>query len=87
MLQADQRIAIGTEGLVVGYAITAGFSTSIANTDGTVGIETGYIKGIITDIHSGSIDVKVVAKHNVTTDVWTAMLIMKKVLQLMLSII
>ena len=48
---ADQRIAIGTEGLVVGYAITAGFSTSTANTDGTVGIETGYIKGIITDVH------------------------------------
>ena len=68
--KADQRIAIGTDGLVVGYAITAGFSTSIANTDGTVGIETGYIKGIITDIHSGSIDVKVVAKHNVSTDVW-----------------
>ena len=70
--KADQRIAIGTEGIVVGYAITAGFSTSMANTDGTVGIETGYIKGIITDVHKGMIDVKVVAKHNVTTDVWSA---------------
>ena len=29
------------------------------------------IKGIITDVHHGSVDVKVVAKHNVTTDVWS----------------
>ena len=70
--QADQRIAIGTEGLAVGYAVTAGFSTSIANTDGTVGIQTGYVKGIITGLNAGSIDVKIVSKHNVTTDVWSA---------------
>jgi len=70
--QADQRIAIGTEGLAVGYAVTAGFSTSVANTDGTVGIQTGYVKGIITGVHAGSIDVKVVSKHNVSTDVWSA---------------
>ena len=48
-MKADQRIAIGTEGMVVGYAVTAGFSTSVANTDGTVGVQTGYLKGIITD--------------------------------------
>ena len=70
--QADQRIAIGTEGLAVGYAVTAGFSTSVANTDGTVGIQTGYVKGIITGVGAGSIDVKVVSKHNVSTDVWSA---------------
>ena len=70
--QADQRIAIGTEGLAVGYAVTAGFSTSIANADGTVGIQTGYVKGLITGVNAGSIDVKVVSKHNVSTDVWTA---------------
>ena len=71
--KADQRIAIGTDGLQVGFAITAGFSTSIAKSDGTVGIETGYIKGIITDVHHGGmIDVKVIAKHNVSTDVWEA---------------
>ena len=69
--RADQRLAIGTDGIVAGYAITAGFSTSVANTDGTVGVQTGYIKGIITDVHHGSVDVKVVAKHNVTTDVWS----------------
>ena len=69
---ADQRVSIGTDGLAVGFAVTAGFSTSVANADGTVGIETGYIKGIITGVNEGSIDVKVVAKHNVTTDVWSA---------------
>ena len=67
--KADQRIAIGTEGLAVGYAVTAGFSTSIANADGTVGIQTGYVKGLITGVNVGSIDVKVVSKHNVSTDV------------------
>ncbi len=70
--KADQRIAIGTEGLAVGYAVTAGFSTSIANADGTVGIQTGYVKGLITGVNVGSIDVKVVSKHNVSTDVWSA---------------
>ncbi len=70
--QADQIVAIGTDGLVVGYAVTAGFSTSVAQTDGTVGVQTGYIKGIITGINEGSVDVKVVSKHNVTTDVWSA---------------
>ena len=70
--QADQRIAIGTDGLLVGYAVTAGFSTSVAQTDGTVGIHTGYIKGIITGINADSVDVKIVSKHNVTTDTWSA---------------
>ena len=70
--QADQRLAIGTEGLSVGFAVTAGFSTSIAQLDGTVGIETGYIKGIITGVNDGSIDVKIVSKHNVSTDVWSS---------------
>ena len=69
---ADQRLAIGTDGVAVGYAVTAGFSTSVANTDGTVGVQTGYLKGIITGINVGSVDIKVVSKHNVTTDVWSA---------------
>ena len=69
---ADQRLAIGTDGMAVGYAVTAGFSTSVANTDGTVGVQTGYLKGIVTQINVGSVDIKVVSKHNVTTDVWSA---------------
>ena len=69
---ADQRVSIGTDGLAVGFAVTAGFSTSVAAIDGTVGIETGYLKGIITGVNIGSVDVKIVAKHNVTTDVWSS---------------
>ena len=68
---ADQRIAIGTEGLSVGFAVTAAFSSQVANTDGTVGVQTGYLKGIITGINVGSVDVKVAAKHNVSDDTWT----------------
>ena len=70
--KADQRLAIGTDGMAVGYAVTAGFSTSVANTDGTVGVQTGYLKGIVTQINVGSVDIKIVSKHNVTTDVWSA---------------
>ena len=61
MYIADQRLAIGTDGMAVGYAVTAGFSTSVANTDGTVGVQTGYLKGIITKIHNDCFDVKVVS--------------------------
>jgi hypothetical protein len=68
---ADQRLAIGTDGLQVGYAITAGFSTSVALSNGTVGIETGYLKGVITSVNVGSIDVKILSEHNITTDKWS----------------
>lgn len=61
--RADQRLAIGTEGIGVGFAITAGFSTSVALTNGTVGVQTGYLKGVITDVHNGSVDVKVLSKY------------------------
>jgi phage tail sheath protein FI len=60
---ADQRIAIGTFGLNVGYAVTAAFSQSVAGV-GTVTTETGVLKGIITKVNSGSIDVKVTAKSS-----------------------
>ena len=69
---ADQRLGVGTDGLVVGYALTAGFSTSVANSDGTVGVHTGFIKGIITQINVGSIDVKLTSRYNGTTDMWEA---------------
>ena len=67
---ADQRLGVGTDGLAVGYALTAGFSTSVANSDGTVGVHTGFIKGIITQINVGSIDVKLTSRYNGTTDMW-----------------
>ena len=60
---ADQRIAIGTFGLNVGYAVTADFSRSVAGV-GTVTTETGVLKGIITKVNDGSIDVKVTAKSS-----------------------
>ena len=60
---ADQRIAIGTFGLTVGYAVTAAFSQSVAGV-GTVTTETGVLKGIITKINESSIDVKITAKSS-----------------------
>jgi len=60
---ADQRIAIGTFGLTVGYAVTSSFSQSVAGV-GTVTTETGVLKGIITKVNAGSIDVKVTAKSS-----------------------
>ena len=68
--KADQRLAIGTDGLSVGFAVTAGFSTSVALTDGTVGIETGFLKGLITQVNAGSIDVKIVSNYNNSTGIW-----------------
>jgi hypothetical protein len=60
---ADQRIAIGTFGLNVGYAVTAAFSQSVAGV-GTVTTQTGVLKGIITKVNAGSIDVKITAKSS-----------------------
>ena len=60
---ADQRIAISTQGLNVGFAVTAAFSQSVAGV-GTVTTEAGVLKGIITKVNSGSIDVKVTAKSS-----------------------
>ena len=70
MTEKESETAIGTDGLSVG--MQCWFSTSISNTDGTVGIETGFIKGIITGVNVGSVDIKIVSKHNITTDVWSA---------------
>jgi len=64
---ADQRIAIGTFGLQVGYAMTCGFTTSYAKTDGTVGTFAGYVKGIITKVNSGSVDVKILSNTDAIT--------------------
>jgi phage tail sheath protein FI len=60
---ADQRIAISTYGLNVGFAVTAAFSQSVAGV-GTVTTQTGVLKGIITKVNDGSIDVKVTAKSS-----------------------
>jgi hypothetical protein len=61
---ADQRIAIGTFGVSAGFAITCSIGTSYATAAGTVETFDGYVKGIITRVNVGSIDVKVVSLHN-----------------------
>ncbi len=61
---ADQRIAIGTFGVSAGFAITCSIGTSYATSAGTVETFDGYVKGIITRVNVGSIDVKVVSLHN-----------------------
>ena len=66
---ADQRISIGTFGLNVGYAITCGIITSYVTSAGAVENFTGYIKGIITKVNEGSIDVKIVSRFDVATGI------------------
>jgi len=63
---ADQRLGIGvTSNVRVGHAVTAHFSQSVAGV-GTVTTETGVIKGIVTKVNVGSIDVKITAKSSGT---------------------
>jgi hypothetical protein len=69
---ADQTIIIddtpANKGAVVGYGITSPISTTIAESNGTTSTFTGYLKGIITGITtgtdgaSGTIDVKIVSR-------------------------
>lgn len=66
---ADQRISIGTFGLNVGYAITCGLQTSYVTTAGTVETFNGFVKGIITKVNSGSIDVKIVSRFDANTGI------------------
>ena len=68
---ADQRIAIGTFGISVGYGITCGVTTSYATSAGTVETFFGYIKGIVTQVNKGNIDVKIVSKTDQVTGVTT----------------
>ena len=65
--KADQRISIGTFGISVGYAITCGFSTTYVTPAGDIENFQGYIKGVITNVNEGSIDVKVVSKTDQAT--------------------
>lgn len=68
---ADQRIAIGTFGVSAGFAITCSIGTSYATAAGTVETFDGYVKGIITKVNTGSIDVKVLSLHNNLTGLAT----------------
>jgi uncharacterized protein YkvS len=69
---ADQRIAIGTFGLQVGYAITCGVEDlEYVTSEGTVESFVGHIKGIITKVNDQSVDVKIVSNYNLDTDTHT----------------
>jgi hypothetical protein len=68
---ADQRIAIGTFGISVGYAITCGLATSYASSAGTVESFQGFVKGIVTKVNIDSIDVKIVSLHDTFTGLAT----------------
>jgi hypothetical protein len=69
--EADQRIAIGTFGISAGYAITCGFTTDYATSSGTVSVFSGFVKGIVSKVNEGSIDVKIVSLHNSDTGLST----------------
>ena len=60
---ADQRLAISTSNLQVGYAVTATIDQTVAGI-GTTTREQGILKGIITKINASSIDVKITAKSS-----------------------
>lgn len=63
---ADQRLGIGvTNNVRVGYAVTATIDQTVAGT-GTTTREQGIIKGIVTKVNTGSIDVKITAKSSGT---------------------
>ena len=68
---ADQRIAIGTFGMQVGYGITVGVSTSVSGV-GTVTTSTGYLRGIITKIGNQTIDVKITDRYDNSAGVSSA---------------
>ena len=66
---ADQRIAIGTFGLQVGFAITCGLGVSFVTTAGSVDSFEGHLKGIITKINNQSVDVKIVSNFDDNTSI------------------
>ena len=68
---ADQRVAIGTFGLSVGYGVTVGVNTSIAGV-GTVTTSTGYLRGIITQVGDQFVDVKVTDRYDNSTGISNA---------------
>ena len=70
---ADQSIGIGTFGITVGMAITCGLNTvQYVTPSGTIDTFNGYIKGIVTEIQNGYINVKVTNNFDYSTNVSTA---------------
>jgi hypothetical protein len=67
---ADQRIAIGTFGLQVGYGMTVGFTTSVAGV-GIASTTSGFVRGLITNIGSQFIDVKITDRFDSSSQSYT----------------
>ena len=59
--KADQILGVSTSGAVVGYGITQAI-TSVLPGEGTTSTLNGYLKGIITEIGSGTLSVKVLSQ-------------------------
>jgi hypothetical protein len=59
--KADQILGVSTSGAVVGYGITQAI-TSVLPGEGTTSTLDGYLKGIITEIGSGTLSVKVLSQ-------------------------
>ena len=68
---ADQRVSIGTFGISAGFAITCSIGTSYATQSGTIETFDGFVKGIVSQVNEGSIDVKIVSLHNNVTGLAT----------------
>ena len=68
---ADQRVSIGTFGILAGYAFTCSITTSYAAADGTVQSFDGYLKGIVTKVNEGNIDVKIISRFDSSTGIST----------------
>jgi len=62
--KADQILGINTTGAVVGYGITQALTGTVAGV-GETSAASGYLKGIITEIGSGTISVKVLSQVSV----------------------
>jgi len=61
--KADQTLSgVSTDGIVVGYAVTQSMVGRVVAGVGTTSVADGYLKGTITSIGSGSIDVKVISQ-------------------------
>ena len=59
--KADQILSVGsTSNLAVGYGVTQAISATLPGT-GTTSVLDGYLKGIVTEVGSGTVSVKVVS--------------------------
>ena len=61
--KADQTLSgVSTAGILVGYAVTQSMVGRVVAGVGTTSVADGYLKGTITSIGSGSIDVKLISQ-------------------------